>query len=85
MKSEMYMAIKGIFSDYFDGENKEGVFVTIDGQQYSIKITAKKSPVYFNGQNATENRAAPSLETSLLSEEDRLQIINIFEGSVDHV
>ena len=42
MRDKMYSVIKSVFLKYVDGENKDGVFVTIDGQQYSIKITAKK-------------------------------------------
>lgn len=48
MKEKLYADIKELFQE-IDGENKDGVFVTLEGQQYQIKIVAKRSPVTFNG------------------------------------
>ncbi len=47
-KVELYAAIQKNF-DKFDGINKDGLYITIDGIQYNIKITAKKKPIQFEG------------------------------------
>ena len=47
-KDLMYKTIAKLFETHLDGENKDGLFITIDGQQYNIKITAKKAAVNFS-------------------------------------
>lgn len=87
MKEKMYSVIQQIFLQYVDGVNKDGVFATIDGQQYNIKIVAKKTPVLFNGQVAAipTIQNAPSVDVPTLTQEDLTQIENLFVGLIDYV
>lgn len=50
MKDYLYSKIADLF-DEIDGQNKDGLFITIGGQQFNIKITAKKTPVTFEDNN----------------------------------
>lgn len=46
IKEKIYNDITALFNKV-DGQNKDGIFVTIDGQQYNIKVTAKKKSCNF--------------------------------------
>lgn len=85
MRDKMYSVIKSIFLKYVDGENKDGVFVTIDGQQYSIKITAKKNITRFIGENKKQNNLLPSLDATDITQEEIEKIKNLFEEVIDYV
>lgn len=86
MKQQMYNLIQKIFLQYVDGINKDGVFATIDGQQYNIKIVAKKSPVLFEGMELPEVPSkAPSLDIQNVTEEQKQEIENIFAELIDYV
>ena len=63
MREQLYDQIKEMLGDY-DGQNKDGVFVTYDGQQYSIKVVAKKKITTFDGQPEVKTEAAPSIKMS---------------------
>lgn len=85
MRDKMYSVIKSVFLKYVDGENKDGVFVTIDGQQYSIKITAKKNITRFIGENKKQNNLLPSLDATDITQEEIEKIKNLFEEVIDYV
>lgn len=77
-KDLMYKTIAKLFATHLDGENKDGIFITIDGQQYNIKITAKKVAVDFASPKDTTT--APLHDSSKPVDWDELlkQALNFF-------
>ena len=68
-KIELYHTIKKALGDLIDGENKDGLFLTIDSKQYNIKITAKKSITWFEGmENISQDANGESEASRSLSE-----------------
>ena len=88
IKEKIYNDITALFNKV-DGQNKDGIFVTIDGQQYNIKVTAKKNPVIFNAniennkinKNHSETYVQLELE-QFLSDQEKQEIKNIFGDRV---
>ena len=52
IKDEIYTNITQTLGK-LDGINKDGIYITIDGKQYNIKVTEKKKPVMFEGMETT--------------------------------
>lgn len=93
MREQLYDQIKEMLGDY-DGQNKDGVFVTYEGQQYSIKVVAKKKITLFDGQPAVETGAVSStqmsdfikkVEQTSVSMVDMATIIDLFGEDVANV
>ena len=85
MKEQMYEVINTVFKEFVDGQNKDGVFLTIDDQQYNIKIVAKKKPVVFEGQSEFVQTKAPSIRIIDWDEEKQRMVEELFEGAIDNV
>jgi len=84
-KDLMYKTIAKLFETHLDGENKDGVFITIDGQQYNIKITAKKTPVEFGEKADYIKTEAPAILNIDWDELLQKAIIDMFGEAVDYV
>lgn len=84
MKDEMYAVINKVFGEFVDGRNKDGVFITVDEQQYNIKIVAKKKPVLF-GDEPEIIEIPPHTNVIKLTDEMIEEIKTMFEGLVDDV
>jgi len=70
-----------------DGQNKEGIFFTIDGQQYNLKLTAKKKPIIFSDSLvvSTDSNLSIDLNDIEITAEDLEKIEKIFQGEIDYV
>lgn len=78
IKDEMYTNITQTLGK-LDGINKDGIYITIDGKQYNIKVTEKKKPVIFEGmETATET-------TISMSKAEVLSAIPIIQSSVNEI
>lgn len=85
MKDEMYAVINKIFDEFVVGQNKDGVYVVVDGQQYNIKIVAKKKPVLFEGQSEFVQTDAPAIKIIDWNEEKQKIVEELFKGLIDDV
>jgi hypothetical protein len=86
MKDKLYSMLAKMFSKYVDGQNKDGIFFTIDGQQYNLKIVAKKTPVDFGqGKTSCVKTAAPATIDITWNELIRKEIIDIFGEEINYV
>ena len=88
IKEKIYNDITALFNKV-DGQNKDGIFVTIDGQQYNIKVTAKKNPIIFdansekNENNNHHSEAYVQLELEqFLSDQEKQEIKEVFGDRV---
>lgn len=96
MKQQLYDQIETMLGKV-DGVNKDGIFSTIDGKQYHIKIVEKRKPVEFDGvvretkvdpvkkDLVNFNDAAFIAEVAKIESENEDEIIGMFEGRVDDV
>jgi hypothetical protein len=84
-KDLMYKTIAKLFETHLDGENKDGLFITIDGQQYNIKITAKKAPIEFGEKTDYIKTEAPAILNIDWDELLQKAIIDMFGEAVDYV
>lgn len=78
IKDEIYTNITQTLGK-LDGINKDGIYITIDGKQYNIKVTEKKKPVLFEGMEiATETIVS-------ISKAEVLSAIPTIQSSIDEI
>ena len=76
IKDEIYTNITQTLGK-LDGINKDGIYITIDGKQYNIKVTEKKKPVIFEGMETTT--------TVSISKAEVLSAIPTIQSSIDEI
>ena len=79
MKPELYATIEASLGN-IDGVNKDGIYLTIDGTQYNIKVTTKMKPLQFEGmpeqvQLPTKKELMQQIGEMKITPEDRTLII----------
>lgn len=84
-KDRMYETIAKLFEKHLDGGNKDGLFITINGQQYNVKIVAKKTPVEFGEKADYIKTEAPAILNIDWDELSQQAVINMFGEAVDYV
>lgn len=84
-KDRMYETIAKLFENHLDGGNKDGLFISINGQQYNIKIVAKKVPVEFGEKTDYIKTEAPAILNIDWNELLQQAVINMFGEAVDYV
>lgn len=83
MRTAIYSQISKLFR--LDGEDKNGLYFTVDGVQYNIKVTKKIKPVSFEKREGLEEVAeklkepinAAALERIIKSFGEGVQKINV--------
>ena len=84
-KDRMYETIAKLFENHLDGGNKDGLFITLNGQQYNVKIVAKKTPVEFGEKVDCIKTEAPAILNIDWDELSQQAVINMFGEAVDYV
>lgn len=77
IKDEIYTNITQTLGK-LDGINKDGIYITIDGKQYNIKVTEKKKPVLFEGMET-------ATATTTMSKAEVLSAIPTIQSSIDEI